>query len=73
MAYVSSNRAASASLAQRFADFRDNALQNYRDWRVFRNTLNELNSLSAREMSDLGLNPTMIRRIALEAAYGKNA
>ena len=73
MAYVSSNRTASVSLAQRFADFRAHALEAYRNWRVYRNTLNELTELSAREMEDMGINPSMIRRIALEAAYGKNA
>ena len=71
MAYVSSNRAQSNSLVQRFADLRETALEGYRNWRVYRNTLNELSDLSAREMADLGINPSMIRRIALEAAYGK--
>lgn len=44
----------------------------YAAWRVYRNTLAELNELSVREMADLGINPSMVRRIALEAAYGKN-
>ncbi|MEX3014834.1 DUF1127 domain-containing protein [Gymnodinialimonas hymeniacidonis] len=73
MAYVTSNRAASESLAARFAALRTDAVEAYRNWRVYRNTLNELNELSAREMADLGINPSMVRRIALEAAYGKNA
>ena len=73
MAYVTSNRAASESLIARFAALRADAVEGYRNWRVYRNTLNELNDLSPREMADLGINPSMIRRIALEAAYGKNA
>lgn len=38
--------------------------------RVFRKTLRELNSLNKRELSDLGINRSMIRRLAHEAAYG---
>ncbi len=73
MAYVTSNRAPAASLIGRIADFRTNAVEAYRNWRVYRNTLEELQGLSAREMADLGINPSMIRRIAMEAAYGKQA
>ncbi|MGB7318095.1 MAG: DUF1127 domain-containing protein [Planktotalea sp.] len=36
---------------------------------VFNQTLNELSSLSTRELNDLGLSRSMIRRIAYEAAY----
>ena len=38
--------------------------------RVYRDTLRELQSLSARELNDLGLNRTMLRGIAWEAANG---
>ncbi len=37
--------------------------------RVFKQTYSELASLSNRELSDLGLNRSMIRRIAWQAAY----
>ncbi|MBF9043837.1 DUF1127 domain-containing protein [Rhodobacterales bacterium HKCCE4037] len=73
MAYVSSNRAQSETLTGRFAALRADAAQAYSNWRVYRTTLNELNQLSDREMADLGLHRSMVRRIALEAAYGKNA
>ncbi len=43
-------------------------LENYR---VYRKTLNELQSLSVRELSDLGLNQSMLTSVAHEAAYGK--
>ncbi len=39
--------------------------------RIYRQTLRELNALSTRDLNDLGINRTMISRIALEAAYGK--
>lgn len=73
MAYFSSNRAQSISLGVRLAEIRDTAVAAYGNWRVYRRTLNELRELSVREMADLGINPSMIRRIALEAAYGKAA
>lgn len=39
--------------------------------KVYRQTLTELRSLSNRELADLGLNHSMITRVAYEAAYGK--
>ena len=40
-------------------------------WRVYRRTLDELNALDNRDLADLGLSRSMIRGVALEAAYGK--
>jgi len=39
--------------------------------RVYNQTVGELRALSTRELNDLGIARTMITRIALEAAYGK--
>lgn len=39
--------------------------------RVFKQTFNELQSLTNRELADLGINRSMIRSIALEAANTK--
>ncbi|CUJ86342.1 hypothetical protein RUE5091_00455 [Ruegeria denitrificans] len=36
--------------------------------RVYRRTVNELSDLSNRELADLGLHRSMIRRVALQAA-----
>lgn len=36
---------------------------------VFKTTVRELNALSGRELADLGVHRSMIRRIAMEAAY----
>lgn len=38
---------------------------------VYRQTLRELNALSTRDLYDLGIDASMIGRIAREAAYGK--
>ncbi|WP_224815330.1 DUF1127 domain-containing protein [Hasllibacter sp. MH4015] len=73
MAYVAGNRTSTVSFGTRITEMGAHAVEAYRNWRVYRNTLNELSDMSAREMADLGINPTMIRRIALEAAYGKTA
>lgn len=40
-----------------------------RRYRTYRQTLGELQSLSARELEDLGLNRSMIRSCAYKAAY----
>lgn len=39
--------------------------------RVYRQTYNELSNLTTRELDDLGIARSMIRRLATEAAYGK--
>jgi uncharacterized protein YjiS (DUF1127 family) len=39
----------------------------------FRQTYAELDGLSTRELSDLGLSRSMITRVAYEAAYGPKA
>ncbi|MBE1282688.1 MAG: DUF1127 domain-containing protein [Rhodobacteraceae bacterium] len=38
-------------------------------YRLYRRTLNELTSLNNRELADLGLNRSMLTRIAYQAAY----
>ena len=37
--------------------------------KLYRNTLDELQSLNDRELADLGLHRSILRRIAYEAAY----
>lgn len=38
--------------------------------RVYRRTIVELSALEACDLADLGIDRSMIRRLALEAAYG---
>lgn len=54
-------------LSKLFATYREARQRN----RVFRQTLKELNSLTNRELADLGIPQSMITRVAQEAAYGK--
>ena len=71
MAYVSSNRTASTSVAPRLAEMFKQASEAYTAWRLYRHTLSELQELSAREMADLGLSRSSLRQAAFEAVYGK--
>ncbi|KIC07892.1 hypothetical protein RA19_22515 [Leisingera sp. ANG-M1] len=41
-------------------------------YRLYRQTVNELSALSGRELADLGLNRSEIKRVAYQAAYENN-
>lgn len=41
-----------------------NIRKSYKNWRDYRKTVNELNALSTRELSDLGINRQDIHSIA---------
>ena len=74
MAFASETTPRTAGLAERMLDgaahwFAD-ASQVMARRRVARSTYNELAALSDRDLADLGMNRTDIRRIALEAARG---
>ena len=71
MAYVSSNRTTTLGLFNRLAEIGKDIAEAWRAYSVYRQTLSELQALSVRELNDLGLNPSTLHSIALEAAYGK--
>lgn len=41
------------------------------DYRTYRQTIGELNSLNDRELADLGLSRFSVREVAYESVYGK--
>ncbi len=41
----------------------------WKAYRLYRTSLNELRALSNSDLADLGLSRSMIKRVALEAAY----
>ena len=43
-------------------------MQNYRRWRSYRRTVNELSGLTTRELNDLGISRHDIRRVARDGA-----
>lgn len=70
MAYVSDTRASGLSLGQRIADFRAGLAQGAAKRKVYRTTVAELNMLSDRELTDLGIYRGDIPMIARKAAFG---
>jgi uncharacterized protein YjiS (DUF1127 family) len=41
-----------------------------RNWALYRRTVRELSDLNARQLSELGIHKSDIRRVAREAVYG---
>ena len=64
---VAHGSALSARLMAVAADLKDR----FARWKLYNQTLDELQSLSAAELADLGLSPANLRSVAYEAAYGK--
>ncbi|EIE50313.1 hypothetical protein AL036_13840 [Salipiger aestuarii] len=70
MAFATENRTtAQAGFAGGFGSFFAGIREQMERRKLFRETLRELNSLSNRELADLGLSRSMTRRIAYQAAY----
>lgn len=57
--------------AERITSLGDSLIQRYRRYRIYRTTLAELRALSTRELQDLGIDRSMITRLAVEAAQGR--
>lgn len=72
MAYLNTTtRAAGFGLRDRFAALMRSYNEGLARRRVYRQTVNELMTLSDRELADLGIHRSLITRVALEAANGK--
>ncbi|MFC7703275.1 DUF1127 domain-containing protein [Plastorhodobacter daqingensis] len=71
MAYAHNTQAGHASILDRAATLVAAVRDAIERRRVYRQTLRELNALSTRELNDLGINRSMVTRIALEAAMQK--
>lgn len=72
MAYLNTTtRAAGFGLRDRFAALVRLYNEGAARRRVYRQTVNELMSLSDRELADLGIHRSLITRVALEAANAK--
>lgn len=69
MAYMNSTRSAQVSFLDRFAALMVGVKDLIARRRVFNQTLFELNQLSDRDLSDLGLSRANIADVAREAAY----
>ncbi|WP_342070489.1 DUF1127 domain-containing protein [Yoonia algicola] len=62
---------AGTSLSERFASFRAQLADKAAKRRVYHQTLSELESLSNRDLADLGMSRSMIQSVAYEAAYAE--
>lgn len=71
MAYVNTTSAARKGFADRLVVLRDIVLTAIAQRRTYLRTVAELNALTDRELSDLGISRLRITEIAHEAAYGK--
>lgn len=69
MAYVADIRIGGTPLTQRFADMRAAFATAREQRRVYNTTFNELNSLTDRDLTDLGIARSNIAAIAHEAAF----
>jgi len=70
MAYATEIHASHGDITHRIAAKLKSAAQRFSNYRVYRKTVSELSALSTRELDDLGISRSMIKRISLEAAYG---
>lgn len=68
MAYASENRAAGFNFAARFEAVLEDMKASRAKRKVYRKTVEELNSLSNAELADIGLSRSMIRSVARDAA-----
>ncbi len=71
MAMTHANRSTTLSYGDRIAALVASVKDTLRKRAVYRQTLRELQALTDRELTDLGIHRAMITHIALEAAYGK--
>lgn len=70
MAFIATSKIGHGGLAERFADFVRAQRERLQNYRVYRQTFNELAQLDDRDLADLGINRSMISTIAHEAAFG---
>ncbi|EYD71215.1 DUF1127 domain-containing protein [Limimaricola hongkongensis] len=69
MAYTTDTR--SAGLGQRIAALRASLADRVAKSKIYRTTFNELQALTDRDLADLGISRSMIKRIAIEASEAK--
>jgi len=70
MAHTSDVRLFGTSMFSNLAGLRSAIANRVDQHRIYSNTLRELESLSNRELNDLGLSRHTLKTIAREAAYG---
>ncbi len=69
MAYVTHTSVGSDSHVEKSKALWSSLTSRFTAYRNYRRTLSELRTLTTRELADLGLNRSMLKRVAMEAAY----
>lgn len=72
MAFAATNTASHAPISSWVATTLRTISERIERYNVYRTTVNELDSLSTRDLNDMGIGRHEIRSIALKAAYGEN-
>lgn len=67
MAYTAQSTSLTTGIFSQFAGFIDTAITRYQQNQLIRQTYNELNALSDRELADLGLHRSNLKAVANEA------
>ena len=70
MAYSTLTTAPTSSLLSRVGSAFDAMATRYKQYRMYRETFDGLSALSNRDLADLGLSRSDIKRIAMESARG---
>jgi uncharacterized protein YjiS (DUF1127 family) len=71
MAYANTTQVARKGVMDRLAVLKDGVVTALQQRRTYARTVAELNALTDRELTDLGISRLSIPDIAHEAAYGK--
>jgi len=73
MAVATNSTALKSNPANGLSALFEAARTRFARYRMYRQTVNELSALSNRELADLGLHRSMIRRLAMQAAEDHTA
>ena len=69
MAFLTETFSAPVSLSEKLSALRANFVEARAKRAVYKATLRELSELSSRDLADLGIHRSSIRRVAYESAY----
>lgn len=69
MAFLTNTFSAPAPLGEKISALWAQVIEARAKRAVYKQTVNELNNLSTRDLADLGIHHSMIKRLAYEAAY----
>lgn len=68
MAYLTTTSATGSTFGERATAAFQNLAASYKQYRLYRETYDELSALSNRELADLGLNRSNLNQVARESA-----